>query len=215
MPVQSRRSDTTGRRPSSLLPRVARGSARTARSSRRRMRRMSRRCSRHMARRTCASGSPRARALGHSGSRSTGSSPMLRNRVYLGEARSVGKKQNFIKPKAHPPLITEGCFNRIQARLGAQAVEYHSRGRRAPNTIRPLTKVLRCALSGLVMSYDSQGYWRCKGGSRGECGCGAQSLKDTKALQWVIDHAQRWHAENALLWALGRAADDATRPALE
>jgi hypothetical protein len=142
---------------------------------------------------------------------------VLTNRVYTGTAYSG----EFEKAGAHEPLVDEATFDRVQRRLGDQAEDYASRTR-APREALALAKVLRCKSCGNVLTPDrtkrgGKEYvnWRCHRASLGVCKGGSGSIANTLLEGYVIEQAVQWHALSHPSWALGKAVDDATLPALE
>jgi DNA invertase Pin-like site-specific DNA recombinase len=141
---------------------------------------------------------------------------IMTNRVYLGVAYSGDVE----KPDAHPALTDRVTFDRVQFRLAEQKADYAGRTR-APAAPLALAKVLRCTACGGVLTPDrtkrggnTYVSWRCKRYTIGLCD-GSGSIADTDLLAYAIERAQGWHERVHPVWALGRATDDATRPALE
>jgi DNA invertase Pin-like site-specific DNA recombinase len=141
---------------------------------------------------------------------------IMTNRVYLGIAYSGDAE----KPDAHPALTDREIFDRVQFRLAEQKADYAGRTR-APAAPLALAKVLRCAACGGVLTPDRSKRggkiyvsWRCKRYTIGLCD-GSGSIADTDLLAYAVERAQGWHERVHPVWALGRAADDAIRPALE
>lgn len=108
-------------------------------------------------------------------------SALLANRVYLGEARSG----EFVKPGAHPALVSESLFARVQ----------HSKKRPAHKRVGRddslLARVLRCGTCGYALVHDrSIGSYRCK-----TLGCTARACIQAKAVEGYVFHqALAWHA---------------------
>jgi Resolvase, N terminal domain len=141
---------------------------------------------------------------------------ILRNRVYLGEARSG----EFVKEGAHPPLVDADLFARVQRKLDKRAVARAQRPtdctpHKHPNA---LAGVLRCAECGGRMSpqWDTRQY-RCQyeGADKHEKHPNGQpSIVMDATVPVVLKIARDWHAHYAPIFMLGRAADEAIRPAL-
>jgi DNA invertase Pin-like site-specific DNA recombinase len=131
---------------------------------------------------------------------------ILENRVYLGEARSG----EFVKPGAHPALVSEALFARCARRLqrGAQAGA-PTRG----NERALLSGVLFCGCGcGHALTLDrSVGSYRCKAvGSTGHASVQAELVEPV-----VLAEAQARHAAHHPVFMLGRDTDSAILPALE
>lgn len=107
---------------------------------------------------------------------------LLRNRVYLGEARSG----EYVKVDAHPALIDRTLFDRVQETFGQHA------GRKQRGNDRALlARVLICDTCGRGMVMDrSIGSYRCK-----HYGCAAPpSIKIELIEPEVMLEAVTWHA---------------------
>jgi DNA invertase Pin-like site-specific DNA recombinase len=141
---------------------------------------------------------------------------ILRNRVYLGEARSG----EFVKPDTHPPLVDEALFNRVQRRLDDRA-----RARRdhptetvpVPRKPNVLAGVMRCAHCAHSMSPTGSGSYRCqyKGDDAAALHPEGQPYISAKSvLPVVLEMAKGWHAVHSPLYMLEREMDEAMLPAL-
>lgn len=82
---------------------------------------------------------------------------ILRNRVYLGEARYAGDKVQHITPGAHPALVEPGIFHAVQQRLGTNPSR--------PDTVNQglLIGIVRCRTCRYKMGY--KGATKVKGAS--------------------------------------------------
>ena len=141
---------------------------------------------------------------------------ILRNRVYLGEARSG----EFVKPDTHPPLVDEALFNRVQRRLDDRA-----RARRdhptetvpVPRKPNVLAGVMRCAHCAHSMSPTGSGSYRCqyKGDDAAALHPEGQPYISAKSvLPVVLEMAKGWHRVHAPIFLMGRELDKARMPVL-
>jgi DNA invertase Pin-like site-specific DNA recombinase len=129
---------------------------------------------------------------------------IISNRVYLGEARSG----DYVKEGAHPALVSEELFRRVERRLAT--------GARAQATIGHdqalLARVLRCGscLYSLVLD-RSVGSYRCK-----NIGCTSRASVQAQRIEpVVVGIALGWHEAQSPEYLRTRELEDAMLPGLE
>jgi hypothetical protein len=132
---------------------------------------------------------------------------ILRNRVYLGEARSG----DYVKVNAHKAIVPEDLFRRVQRKL--DAAPKRTTQTKSPNA--PLAGILICSACGRPLTFDAHmkvpGY-RCKNLL---CTGPRPTATDAKVLEAVMDAARWWHSEQYKLIGLSLQMDEAILPELE
>jgi hypothetical protein len=108
---------------------------------------------------------------------------ILANRCYLGEARSG----DFVKEKAHPPIVSEEVFRRAQRK---QTVRSDTATRREGAL---LALVCRCQTCGHALTYDASAVkpiYRCK-----YLLCSRRAAVQAASIEGYVFHqALVWHA---------------------
>jgi DNA invertase Pin-like site-specific DNA recombinase len=135
---------------------------------------------------------------------------VLTNRVYLGEARSG----EFVKPAAHPALVDEDLFRRVQRKLAERARTGTGRSVSYAGRDGALLggSILRCGSCARALTLDrSIGSYRHKG-----LDCPAKaSIRAEQIEPVVLDLAKEWHRVASPGYILSRQVEDALLPALE
>ena len=116
---------------------------------------------------------------------------ILRNRVYLGEARLSG---NPPVPGAHPPIVDDILFDRVQRRLAERKAERPAVQRRASGdkVLALLARgILRCGSCGGALSpaRGSSSYRCTRIGCRPQVGIEAKMVEPYVLLQALAHHA--------------------------
>jgi DNA invertase Pin-like site-specific DNA recombinase len=127
---------------------------------------------------------------------------ILRNRTYLGEASGEG-----VKPGAHPAIVSEELFARVQRKLDRKRADNPASGTRGgPPAL--LAKLLHCSGCGHALTPDKSiaGY-RCKRKSIGLCTQGV-SIRSAKVEPFILAEALRCHEQDTAL-RLASPADGA------
>jgi DNA invertase Pin-like site-specific DNA recombinase len=130
-----------------------------------------------------ASGASRSEILSISGMTSESAvMDMLRNRVYLGEAKSG----EYVKPGAHEALVSEDLFSRVQRTFIKKKA---SRVLGRDDSL--LARVMHCGTCGHALVRDrSIGSYRCK-----HLPCtGKASIQAKRVEPVVLMQAMAWHA---------------------
>jgi Resolvase, N terminal domain/Recombinase len=144
-------------------------------------------------------------------------SAVLRNRVYLGEARSG----QTVTPGAHPRAVSDELFDRVQRKLKRRAEKRAERPTACTPSKHdnPLSGVLRCAACAGAMTPDfTDRQFRCKyqGNDKKEKHPhGKPSIGMDATIPAVLAAARGWHARYSPVFMLGREVDEAMRPVLE
>jgi Resolvase, N terminal domain/Recombinase len=148
---------------------------------------------------------------------------ILRNRVYLGEART-GKT---VKEGAHPRVVSDELFERVQRKLDRRARDRNAKLAEHPTetgttkTPKVLAGVMRCGCCAHSMTpsmeHGKESY-RCKyqgAGWQESHPDGKPYISAADVLPVVLELAKGWHRVHSPIFMLGREADAAMRPALE
>jgi DNA invertase Pin-like site-specific DNA recombinase len=143
---------------------------------------------------------------------------ILRNRVYLGEAKSG----EYVKPGAHPALVDGALFDRVQRKLDDRARDRREmRPVSTPRIVDELSGAMRCGECGHSMtpdhSYKGGTEYRCKYqglNSQALHPNGRPSVTKTALLPVALELAKGWHRVHSPLYMLEREMDEAMLPAL-
>lgn len=133
---------------------------------------------------------------------------MLRNRVYIGEARSFAGS----RPDSHPAIIDPALWSRVQLRLAAGERGTVTTEKRARRGTPKLGGVLRCEGCGRTLQYDGGNTYRCKNITADHV---RPSVAAEQAEAFMLELALEWHAESYRNVVLAAAVEDAVLPALE
>jgi DNA invertase Pin-like site-specific DNA recombinase len=132
-----------------------------------------------------ADGAPWLRVIELLGVRSQGHAiQVIKNRVYLGEARSG----EFVKSNAHPAIVDDATFRRANRQSTRRSVAYKGRDGRLLGG-----GIVRCASCGYALTYDGAergDHYRCK---RHTCTAKA-SIQADIIEPYVLLQALAWHA---------------------